>query len=217
MKLSQAGEARVHGYLFVLGRSLRASLPRDIALDSLGEIESHIRERVAQTESMPNEAAALERVLNELGTPLRVAQAYSAEFTVDEALATGRAGAVARAVWHLAATTTWGFLAVLVLFTGYVAGFACLAVAVLKPIFPGNVGLFVRDGIPLSVGALFPAPAGAEVWGGYWIIPIALAIGLGILRLTHRWARRFLSRWRERMGARKPRAPFVTEPEGAGR
>lgn len=213
MKLSQAGEARIHGYLFLLGRSLRASLPRDVALDALGEIESHIRERVSQTESMPNEAAALERVLNELGAPLRVAQAYSAEFTVDEALATGRLGAMARAVWHLAATTTWGFGVALGLFTGYAVGGSFLLLAVLKPIFPGNVGLFVRNGIPQSFGGQFPAPAGTEVWGGYWLIPFMLAAGLAMLTMTHRWARRLLARWRERMG----RNGSIRPAEGAGR
>jgi uncharacterized membrane protein len=214
MKLSNVGEARIHGYLFVLGRSLRASLPRDVALDALGEIESHIRERVAQTESMPNEAAALERVLGELGAPLRVAQAYSAEFTVDEALTTGQPGAMARAFWQLATTTGWGFLSVLALFSGYTAGVGFLVIAVLKPIFPQNVGLFVRNGIPLGLGAEFPPPAGTEVWGGYWIIPIALSVGVVILVITHRSARRFLAWWRER---KKGRGSLLSGPSGAGR
>jgi hypothetical protein len=209
MSLSDAGEARIRGYLFLLGRSLRGSLPRDVAVDSLSEIESHIRDRFAQTQALPNEAAALERVLAELGTPLRVAQAYAAELTVDEALTTGRAGAVARALWQLATTTASGFFAALGLLVGYSAGAGFVITAALKPIFPRNVGVFLRDGVPVSIGAQFPAPpAGAEVAGGYWIVPVALAIGLAILVVTHRGARAFLAWWRARTagGLLKPGA-----------
>jgi amino acid transporter len=108
---------------------------------------------------------------------------------------------MARAMWHLAASTFVGFGAALAVFAGYAVGIATIAIAVLKPIFPNNVGIWVTDdgnGIPWRLGALFPAPAGEHVVGGYWIIPVALAIGLGILVLNHRGTKRFLSWWRNR-------------------
>jgi hypothetical protein len=37
--------------------------------------------------------------------------------------------------------------------------------------------------------------------GGYWVIPISLAIGLVILVATHRVARALVRRWRERRAA----------------
>lgn len=213
MTLGKTGEARVRGYLFVLGRSLRTFLPPDVAADSLREIESHIRERLAQVEPIPDEAGAVERVLAELGPPLRVAQAYSAEMTVDEAVTTGRVGATARALWALATTNLGAFFAALGLFTGYVGGAAFIITAALKPIVPGNVGLFVVDGVPRSFGAQFPAPVGAEVWGGYWVIPICLALGLAILVITHRCARRFLAWW----GRRARRVSALSPSAGAAR
>src|SRR5512146_122392 len=124
MQLTEIGESRIRGYLFVLGRSLRSFLPPEVAEDAVREVESHIRERIEQVEardvarspaeagerhvtakagerieqsgfgevaSGPAEArdsserakaderAAVERVLAELGPPLRVAQAYSNE------------------------------------------------------------------------------------------------------------------------------------------
>src|SRR5262249_3696203 len=88
MNLSTAGESRVNGYLFVLERSLKAFLPSDTARDAVREIESHLRERIAAADATPNERDAVERILGELGPPLRVAQAYSAERTIDEAVAT---------------------------------------------------------------------------------------------------------------------------------
>src|SRR4051794_30292579 len=108
MQLTDVGESRINGYLFVLERSLRTFLPPDVLRDATREIESHLRERVAAADGAPNERETLERILAELGPPLRVAQAYSAERTIDEAVATGRVVPMARAIWHLAVTTLVG-------------------------------------------------------------------------------------------------------------
>ncbi len=199
MQLTEAGEARIRGYLVILDRSLRSFLPREVVKDALRELESHVRERIEQVGSMPNEQAALERVLGELGPPLRVAQAYASEMAVDEAIATGSLWAVARAIWRLSTTTVVGFFVALGLFIGYTLGVSFLAIAVLKPLFPQNVGLIMVNGVPVSLGAVFPVPPGAEVWGGYWLIPICLGLGLGVLVLTHRGARAFLAWWRTRL------------------
>ena len=200
MQLTETGEARIRGYLFILDRSLRSFLPREVVQDALRELESHVRERIEQVGSMPNEQAALERVLGELGPPLRVAQAYASEMAVDEAITTGslrrgrarplaagddhRGGVLRRARRSSSATCSAS---------------PSSPMAALKPLFPQNVGLIVVDGVPRSFGALFPMPAGAEVWGGYWVIPICVAIGLGLLVLTHRGARAFLGWWRARL------------------
>lgn len=195
MNLSDAGESRVRGYLFILGRSLRSFLPGDVVADALREVESHIRERVDGAEPTPDERTALETVLAELGPPLRVAQAYAAEITVDEAVSTGRVLPVARALWHVASSTLKGFFIALAVLTGYLSGTALVLIAALKPIFPDNVGLFVVDGTIQGFGFLEASP-GAEIYGGYWIIPICLLTGQIVLVGTHRGAWRFLSWWR---------------------
>ena len=200
MTLSETGESRVNGYLFVLERSLGTFLPKDVRTDAVREIESHLRDRIAAATPAPDERRALEKILDELGPPLRVAQAYSAERTIDEAVTTGRLVPTLRAIQHIAITTISGFLAALGLMIGYITGTAFLVVAALKPIFPNNVGFWFVNGIPTSIGVQFPVPPGTERRGGYWVIPIALACGLGILVGTHRGARRLLARWRTRRG-----------------
>jgi hypothetical protein len=82
-------------------------------------------------------------------------------------------------------------------------------IAVLKPVFPENVGLVVVDGWPIAFGAIFPLPAGGELVGGYWIIPISILMGLSILVGTHKLARKAILRfkarresWRSRLEAR---------------
>ena len=202
MILSESGESRVRGYLFVLERSLNLVLPREVAQDAAREIESHVRERIAAVSASSDERGALEQILAELGPPLRVAQAYSTERTLDEAVITGRFLPMARAIVHLAASTVLGFLAALVLMVGYFSGAAFLVIGLLKPIFPNNVGFYSVNGpgsFPTSLQVKFPAeglPA-----GGYWVILIGLVCGLGLLLLTHRGARKFLAWIRERRSA----------------
>jgi len=198
MQLTDTGESRVNGYLFVLERSLKTFLPGDVVRDAVREIESHLRERIAAASAAPNEREVLEKILAELGPPLRVAQAYSAERTIDEAVATGRFVPMIRAIWHLAISTVVGFFAALGLLVGYFIGVAWAAVAVIKAFFPENAGIQFVNGIPIGPAAQFPVSPGTDLRGGYWVIPLALTIGLGILVVTQRCARKYLAWWRER-------------------
>jgi hypothetical protein len=198
MNLTETGQSRVNGYLFVLERSLKSFLPHDLARDAVREIESHLRERVMTADAAPNEREAVERILAELGPPLRVAQAYSAERTIDEAVATGRMVPMARAVWQLALKTFVGSAVATGLFSAYAAGIAFLSIAVLKPIFPNNVGLIVREGKLPTFGGQFPLPPGTVVYGGYWVIPVSIACGIAVLVLTHVATRQYLAGWRKR-------------------
>ena len=208
MTLSEPGVARVRGYLFVLDRSLQSRLPRAVTRDALREIEAHINARVAETDAAGDERLALERILAELGTPLRVARAYSADKNLDVAVSTGRLIPILRSIVNAAFATVFGFIAALFLFTGYVAGAAFLVIGLAKPIFPNNVGFWRVNGplsIPTSLGfkwdnAELPA-------GGNWVIAIGVGIGVALLVLTHLGARAFLSWYRER---RTPECPLAT-------
>jgi hypothetical protein len=195
MILSDSGESRVRGYLFVLERSLRASSSSQLAADAVREVESHIRERVAESEPMPNERDALEQILNRLGSPTIVARAYSLEMVMDEAVVGGRFVSVLRSLFLASPRTIGGFFVAYLLFVGYALSIGFIAIAVLKPIFPNNVGLWTHEGI--SLGAQFPAPPGVQPLGGYWIIPFCLVVGIWLLITVHRLARRWIQRLRE--------------------
>lgn len=132
--------------------------------------------------------------------PQRVAQAYSAEVTIEEAITTGRIAPTIRAFWNLATTSLLGFFPALGLLFGYLLGVACLLTALLKPIFPNNAGIMVVDGVPIGIGVFSSLPPEAELWGGYWIIPVLIALGLAALIITQRLATRYLVWWRSRRG-----------------
>lgn len=200
MILSDGGASRVNGYLFVLEQSLRRFLPPEVVRDAVREIESHVRERVLSADGAPNEREALEQILAELGPPLRVAQAYSAERTIDEAMATGRLVPMLRAVRYVAGKTMAGFWVAIGVSIGYTLAVALLITAIAKPLFPDNVGVWVDNasGIPHDLGMRFPAPADEHIVGGYWIIPICLILGMAALVWTNRFTLRFLGWWRKR-------------------
>jgi hypothetical protein len=201
MTLSETGEARVRGYLYVFERSLRTSVAPAIVSDAVREVESHIRERVAETPPLPDERAALERVLAALGTPTRVARGYSLELSVDEALTTGRLTSTLRVIWLLATTTVGGFIAAIFLFTGYVTGASFLLLAVMQPFIPGRIGLVVVNGMPQGFG-MREGP-GVEIVGGWWVLPLCLIAGLGLLVLTHKGARAWMRWIRTRIRAKE--------------
>ena len=208
MRLSDAGIARVRGYLFVLERSLQARLTKTVARDAAREIEAHINARVRAADAGGNELLALERILAELGAPLRVAQAYSADKNLDVAVATGRLVPMLRSIVNAAFATVFGFLAAIVLFTGYVSSAAFFVIGFAKPFFPNNVGFWRVNGpisVPTSLG--FKWNTTEMPAGGNWVILVGLLGGAIILALTHLGARAFLAWYRER---RKPGFPLLT-------
>jgi len=154
---------------------------------------------------VPDERAMLEKILTELGPPQRVAQAYSVERTVNEAVVTGKIWAIARAVWHVAMSGASGFFVGLGLFIGYVTGASFVVLAAMKPIFPDNVGIWIgdrsiSDGVDIGwhAGMTIATAGHGHNVGGYWVIPLFLMAGLGLLFLSHRGARKFLGWWRRR-------------------
>lgn len=198
MILSEAGEARINGYLFLLDKSLRTFLRREVAADAVREVESHIRERVAETEAMPNERDALNRLLDALGPPHRLARAYSTELAVDEAITTGRLLATARAILALAFHTTEGFFVGVALLCGYLLSIAFLLVAILKPIFPDNVGVFTVNGEFRGSGFEPFLEPGTVVSHGWWLAGFSIVAGSLLLWLTRLGTRAYLARVRRR-------------------
>ncbi len=233
MTLTETGESRIRGYLFVLGRSLRAFLPAEVVDDAVREVESHVRERMRQMDAGDTaERDVVERVLAELGPPLRVAQAYSQEMTLDEAVTTGRFVSMLRALWHTATTSVYGFAWGIFVLLGWGLGLALLTIGILKPIFPNNVGFIVTDGAPgpglhvpavplaiarysLSLSAQFPLPPEARVYGGYWVVLVSILAGLLVLVFTHRLSRRVLGWLRSRTSPGRLRVRLVVETNEA--
>ena len=125
---------------------------------------------------------------------------------------TGREGLdyVALSAYLLAGLCLFiAFFAAFGLFVGYSIGIAFVVIAMMKPIFPNNVGFWMTpNGILVSSGVNFPSVREGLVFHtSYWIIPGALLIGFGLLLVTHVLARRWIAwfrnrrKWRPAFGA----------------
>jgi hypothetical protein len=202
MNLSDAGESRIRGYLFMLESSLGTFMRKETVADAVREVESHIWERVREASPMPNERDALNRLLDTLGPPHRLARAYAAELAVDDAVKSGGLARTTKAVFALALSTTEGLLVGLGLLVGYLLSAACLIVAIAKPIAPDHVGVRWVNGQFRGVGWELSLGPGTVVTHGWWVMGICAIVGAALLWLTYRATRRYLRRVRARRPAR---------------
>ncbi len=178
-------------YLQRLRRDLRP-LPESDRTDIVAEIESHIAERSNARDSRT------EDILNALGDPETLARAYVEDRELSDAVHRASplpllATALGRAT-HSATAFLVGLVGVIV----YAFAISLAAVAVLKPIAPRNVGLWIGPD-SASFGFLSMPPSTPELLG-LWIAPLALVGAvicyLAATGLMKRWGRRLLRRSR---------------------
>ena len=75
---------------------------------------------------------------------------------------------------------------------------AFLLVALLKPIFPNNVGVFTLNGEFRGSGFEPNLPPGTVVSHGWWLAGFSIVVGSLLLLLTHRGTKAYLARVRNR-------------------
>jgi hypothetical protein len=177
MSDSEAARRRVDEYLFSLAAALRA-LPGDQARDIVEEIRSHILDKATAGGDMT--LAAADSALAALGGADELASRYVTD------------GGLPRAEGGRSPLLILG--ALLASLAGYLVGGALVACAFLKPIHPHTSGLWAipRQGdYELSLRMGFgDAPAGGRELLGWWIVPVGLTVGIGLVLLATRLARR---------------------------
>jgi len=184
------------------------------------EVRSHIVEHV-QAEPKVTEEVLIE-ILRAVGDPKELASEYRTQTILRQATRT-------RLPWVLVrATLRWGATSVagLVAFLATVVGYGCAAVfllgALLKPVFPSRIGLWLTPQHMLSFGYWNGRLSGAELYGisvrppasfvlgtlgptdgplrellGVWFIPVGILCGAFSLLGTSvlaRWLIRKFSR-----------------------
>lgn len=171
----------VEQYLHRLRRALRevGGAERE---EILSDIRSHILERTA---ARPGSEPA---VLEALGTPEALAEAYRMEGLLSAAAHTTRPGVLVRAALRWALTGVLGFFTALVVFVGYALSLGMAAVALLKPFMADRAGLWVGRRSFFFGFARPGSPDLTEVLG-WWIIPVASFLAVLFFMLTTRAAR----------------------------
>jgi uncharacterized membrane protein len=186
---SSSLDDRLDAYLQRLKWAL-SPLPAEDRDDILRETRAHFAERMSDSDP----ERAFEAVRSTFGPPETYARQFLDNYQTTVAVADGSGLAMLPQVVRLAgrgATALLGAGGFLALY-----GLVCilLVVALLKPIFPMHVSLWIApsEGV-MGLGYVDAATAAvATEWLGYWLIPLNLGLALLLYRGTTALLRRFL-------------------------
>jgi hypothetical protein len=178
-------QKKIHKYLQDLGAALRI-LPVEQASDIVEELRSHIVEKAAASGDMT--PAGVDSVLADLGSPEDLASMYLTDDLQVRALASRSPLLILRSLFRWASLSFAGFFVLLSSLLGYFVAAALVACALLKPIHPLTAGLWmIPDEADYSISLRLgfgSVPPGSRDLLGWWIVPIGLALGLGLFFLT---------------------------------
>ena len=170
--------------------SRMVDLPQNQRQDFLRELRAHVMDRLEQVAAPSEEDCR--SVLNALGTPEEIARQYRLELLLKRSSWKISPITVLRTCLRWTVAGIQGYMVFIVAMVGYMLSLSFYITALLKPIFPRHVGVFVSDtGLEI---ARFPVPPhGHELLGPYYI-PVAIVIGylftLGTTLLIRFLARR---------------------------
>ena len=175
------------GRLRVCLRSLHSEQVNDI----VEELHSHLLDK-----AMVNGELAVREVdaaIKELGSPEDLASEYLTDAALVRAEVSRSPFRILASLFRWASLSVAGFIVLISSLVGYFLGASLIVCAVLKPIHPQSAGLwsFHDSGgdLDLSLRLGFgSAPAGGHDVLGWWIVPIGLVAGFGLVMLTTRFA-----------------------------
>jgi hypothetical protein len=163
------------------------------------ELRSHIEEK---TEGVETTIAAVDAVLAALGSPEDLASQYVTDDLLARAEVSRSPWGTLESLFCWASLSVVGFLALLISILGYFLGGVFILTGMLKLIHPQTAGLWLLPGGPgdveLSLRLGFGSPpVGGRDLLGWWILPLGLAVGCGMILLTTRVALWF-AKWYRR-------------------
>ena len=168
MSTSSTQPDAVELYLMHLNAAL-PDLPRSERDEFLREIRAHIFEKLHQGGPVP-------AVLAALGDPEELARQVRAERSLAQSARSWSPWVLMRAAARWALSGVQGFLVFALALIGYSLAACFYITAVLKPIFPRNIGFYLSNH-NFTIAA-WPAPEGYEILGPYYTL---IAIVLGFL------------------------------------
>ena len=190
--MTNEGFRWLEAYLDELDRRLRP-LPESERAEIAAELRGHVLESVGEAPTEDAVAAVLER----LGPAGVLAEQYVVNGTLATAERSRSPWTLVRTLARAAGASLWAVPALLGCVVGYALALSLALAAVRKPMAPDRVGLWKLGADTYSLTLGFGVAPGGEELLGWWIVPIGLLAGLGLLWLTTwfgRWAIRRLRR-----------------------
>jgi hypothetical protein len=195
-------QQRIEAYLSVLRRRLRG-MNDESAREIVKEMRSHITDK-ASANGEPT-VASVNAALDALGSPEELAAEYMTDDLLARAEVSRSPARILESLFHWASLSAAGFGVLLGSVVGYFLGIVFVLVAVLKPFHPHTAGLWLipdvagDSEISLRLGFGNAPTSGRELLA-WWIVPIGLVVGCGLVTLTTRFALWCASRYRRSRG-----------------
>jgi hypothetical protein len=183
-------QQRIEEYLVKLRMLLRGMNDDDVH-EIVLELRAHITDKA--TASGEVTAAKVDSALASLGSPEELANQYLADALLSRAQISRSPVRILEGLFRWASLSVAGFFVMLGSIAGYFLGGAFMLSALLKVLHPHTAGLWayreVDGDIGLSVRMGFGSPpvGGRDVLG-WWVLPIGLLVGCGLMVLTTRLA-----------------------------
>jgi len=168
----------IHQYLKSLSKYL-ARLEKPATEDVIREIESHIYDALEQREKEGN-PASVEAILAGFGDPRDLAASYVEHMLEGTAPPKGF-----RAIQRVKKGATRGLFVATAL-VGFGFSLALLVTGIAKIFEPDMVGLWTTESANSVMMGIRHTPSDATELLGWWIVPIALGLGLGLAYWTKR-------------------------------
>jgi len=190
MAMSGDAQQRIEAYLGRLRRRLRGINDED-AREIVEELRSHITDKAAASGQVT--AAGVDAALAGLGSPEELASQYMTDDLLARAESSRSPLRILESLFRWASLSVAGFLVLLGSIAGYFLGVVFFLCAALKPFHPHSAGLWILPdsagdaSISLRLG-FGSAPAGGREVLGWWIVPLGLVVGCGLVMLTTRFA-----------------------------
>jgi hypothetical protein len=190
MNIPSDAQQKIDAYLKSLSNGLRGIKKAD-ALEIVEELRSHIIEKASASGELT--IAGVDAALTLLGSPEDLARQYETDDLLSRVEMSRTPLRILESLFRWASLSVAGVVVLGGSLLGYFSGALLILCAILKPIHPQTAGLWVsRDStgdLMVSMGLGFgKVPEGARDVLGWWIVPIGLLVGVGLVLLTTKFA-----------------------------
>lgn len=182
----EQAQKKVENYLSTLRGRLRG-MSSEISREIIDELRSHISDKATVDGELISDR--VDAALAALGSPIELANQYTTDDLLMRAEVSRSPLRILDSLFRWASFSSMGFLVLMGSVFGYFVGLSLIVCAALKPFHPYTAGLWrLPDGeYSLRMGFGMLSPTGRDVLG-WWVIPIGLVAGCGLLILTTRFA-----------------------------
>jgi hypothetical protein len=183
-------QQRVETYLGKLRVRLHGINDQDVR-EIVEELRSHILDKAGENGEVT--ASGVDAALAALGSPEELASEYLTDNLLARAEVSRSPVRILQSLFRWASLSVAGFFVLLSSIVGYFFGAVFVLCALLKPFHPQTAGLWTfHDNAgdlvtSFRLGFGSPPVGGRDVLG-WWIVPIGLVLGCGLLMLTTRFA-----------------------------